>query len=446
MLSFVVLIGGAVAPVSADVEIQELSKVFDKFMIGGDFNLFYRFDTNPYYGADIAILNPEIQGSNPGSDTDWGETFNRIRFTAEKNVGWTTLTGHFSPYFAGTFGQDVYGLAKDDTHADIDQAYIKFGKIGHSPFDITVGQQDIKIEKWFLVADGDNQPVANWLYFKNAFPMAIRVDGDHGALKSTLFWAKVGEYSQNWAEGPEDDMDAGGLNLHYDINDKMFVYGGAYRKDETANASMTENDTWAFDIGVDLTPVEGLQLEGEFVYETGDVIDTASGQELDRKAYGGFGAVTYTFPVRFAPYVRGSYIYFSGDDDLNDDDVETYDPMFYGFKQWNRWVVGELVGETQLPNFNKQVWIAEVGFMPIEPMTISLMYMQHRLAESNFMGGPVGSKDWADEINLFMDYPIGDHLFLGVGVGYIDPNDAAEEVFGDDEKAYFGQMFLSFYF
>lgn len=422
--------------VQAEIEIQLLSEVLDKFTIGGEINVFYRFDEKPFYGADIT---PE-----EGPDTDFGETFSRIRFTAEKKLEWATLEGQFAPYYAETIGQDVYGLVKDDQKTGIDQAWLKFNDILGSPIDVTVGRQDIKIEKWFLVADGEDQEVANWLYFHSSFPFAVKLDGEFNQLKSTWFWARSGSYVKYWTDGPEDDIDLTGLNLHYDFSEKFYIYGGMYYKNEDRNDTPTENDTWAFDIGADAT-FGGLQLEGEFVYETGDVSDSF-GEEKDRNAFAGFASATYTFPVKYAPYLRGTYLYFTGDDDPNDDDVEEYDPMFFDFKIWNRWVIGELVGETQLPNYNKQNFIAEVGFSPVEPMVVSLMYIRHELAESNWLGMPLGSDEWADEINLLIDYPIGDHLFVHTGLGYVTPGDAAEEVFGDDENAFFAHLWLNFYF
>ncbi len=422
--------------VHAEIEIQFLPEVLDKFTIGGEINLFYRYDQNPYYGADIT---PE-----EGPDTDYGETFSRIRFTAEKNLGWSTLVGQFAPYYTETAGQDVYGLVKDEQKAGIDQAWLKFQKILGSPVDVTVGRQEVKIEKWFLVADGEDQEFGNWLYFHSSFPFAVKLDGEFDQFKSTLFWARSGTYVKDWTEGPEDDIDLTGFNLHYDFTDNLYVYGGMYYKNEDQNETLTEDDTLAFDIGADAV-FGGLHLEGEFVYETGDVTD-ALGVERDREAFGGFASATYTFPIKFAPYLRGTYIYFSGDDDPNDDDVEDYDPMFFDFKIWNRWIIGELVGETQLPNSNKQNIIAEVGFSPVEPMVISLMYIRHDLVEKNWLGLPLNSDDWANEYNLLIDYPIGDHLFVHTGFGYVTPDDAAEEVFENDENAFFAQMWLNFYF
>ncbi len=432
-------------PLHADVEIQELSKVFDKFTVGGEINLFYRYDSNPWFGTELSSINPEFDAD---THTSYGETFSRIRFTATKDIGWAELSGQFAPFFAETIGQDFYGTYDNEQEIGIDQAWIKFAKIGGTPLDLTLGRQEIKVEKWFVVADGEDQGVANWLYYHSSFPLAVKLDGDFGAVKGSIFYAEAGDYVKDWTDlfagGPETDVTLAGVNLHWDINEKMFVYGGVFSKNEDDAASGgvgNEDDTTAFDIGVDVT-MGGLQLEGEYVHEIGDT-GIAGDEDRDANAY--FASATYRFATPLAPYVRGMYIFFSGDDPTTDDNEE-YDPMFFDFQSWNHWVIGELVGEAQLPNQNKNDFIMEAGFSPMEPMTISLMYIKHTLEEKETSAyGPVSSHDWASEWNLFIDWPIGDHLFASTCLGIVNPDDAAKEVFGNDD-AFFAQLFLNFSF
>ncbi len=439
VLAALLLLGAfSVNPICADVEVGKLDEVFDSFTIGGEVDVFYRFDNNPWFGSKLAW----------GEDsTSYGETFSRIRFTATKDLGWTTLSGQLAPYYAETIGKDFYAVYNDDQEIGIDQAWVKFGKIGGTPVDLTLGRQDIKIEKWFVVGDGEHQGAAGWLYFHSSFPFAAKLDGDFGAFKSSLFYAEAGDYLKDWTDydsrgyAAENGVNLIGLNLHYDINDKAYVYGGVFKKGEDEVAgSVFESDTLAYDIGFDVT-FGGLQLEGEYVVETGDTGIT----DVDRDANAYFGAATYRLNTKLAPYFRAAYISFSGDDP-DTTDIEEYDPMFWDFQTWNRWVIGELVGEAQLPNQNKKDLILEAGFSPTEPLTISLMYIQHRFdEEATTFYGPLTTDEWADEWNLFFDWPIGDHLFASAAFGYITPGDAAKEVLGDDD-AYFGQLFLSFYF
>jgi hypothetical protein len=255
---------------SADIEIQKLSEVFDKFTVGGEVNVFYRYDKNPYYGAEVW----------DGKNTSYGETFSRIRFTAEKEIDFGTLSGQLAPYYAETIGRDFYGLVENDGKVGLDQAWIKFAQMFGSPLDLTVGRQDIKIEKWFVVGDGEDQGVANWLYLHSSFPFAVRLDGDFGPLKTNLFWAQAGDYVKYfWDSGaPEENVHLYGLNLHWDISETIFVYGGLYQKDEedADNGGLgTEHDTRVYSLGFDAT-FGGVQLEGEVALQGGDAGDNGS--------------------------------------------------------------------------------------------------------------------------------------------------------------------------
>lgn len=447
-------------PAAADVEVQELSNVLDSVSLGMEIHTLYRYDKDPYYGSADFI---------PGgkTDTGFGEIWSTIRLTAEKDFGWAEASGQFAPVYTQTIDQDVYGLSKDDGSLDVDQAWIKFGKINDSPFDLTIGRQDIQLGNWMVIADGSGQEQANWLQFQESFPFAVRLDGNFGALSSTLYWARSENYYQKFEEtalfGPVDDVEVAGLNLNYGFGEGNFVFAGVHRKIDDGNRTdadlldpalfnfhlgpglTVENNTTALDLGVHLE-IANLILEGEAVYQTGDAGELASGEDRDRDAFGGFASATYNIPVDYAPWIRGSYFYFSGEDDPGDDEAADYDPMFSGFSNWNRFIIGEIAGELHLPNSNKKTAVAEVGFSPAEAVFVSLMYLNHKLDEDYWLFIPTSSDDWADEVNLLIDAPLNENLFAHMGFGWSRPGDAAEEIFGDDQDAYFAQLWLNYSF
>lgn len=455
----VLLLGLSAAVAQADVAIQELPNVFDEFLIGGDLSVFYRYDYQPYFTT--ATVGPVTDNNN------WGEIFARLNFTARKKFEWATVEAKFSPILMSTIDQDVYGLDRDDAEVDFNKAYIKFGGLLDT-FTVTVGMQDIQLEKQFVIGLGRTQETAYWLLFNQSFPFGARIDGDFGALKSTIFVARSGDYVAQSFEG-DKDMHATGIDLHWDLLETAYVFGGFYAKidDTEPGASgflddpttgvvedpLAQTDTYALDFGGDWT-LGGFNLEGEFVYEMGGVKYPTA--EYDRQAMGGFAAAQFKFPVSLSPYIKGHFVYWQGDDDPNDGDIEEYDPMWLGWWAWNRWFIGEHVAEIVGLKTNTLKYIAEVGFYPVEPCQIQFLYVKHMLDENYFPAGAlrgtqdpvygVTDKDFADEFNLFMNWQVNDFLFAHAGTGVSFPNQAAKEVYGDNKTAFFGQLWLMFAF
>jgi hypothetical protein len=458
---FATLLPGPTA--QADVEFKELGNVLDKALLGFEAHTFIRVDTNPWYGT-------EALGSDNNS---WAEVFTRLHFTGIKEFDWATLEAKVSPVFMATMDQDVYGLRKDDQEIDLNQGYIKFGQLFNGPFDLTVGMQDVKIEKQFLIGILRFQDAANWLLFHDSAPFAIRLDGKFGAMSSTVFWARTGPYFQAFEfyvdpnDGTfkgKDDVEVAGINLHYDFSETAYFYAGYYAKiDNSRDADFdgdgltgdfNELDTQNFSFGGDFT-FGGFNIEGEGVYQFGDVVLADGSDKLDRDALGGFVAASYTFPAALSPFIKLHYVYYPGDDNPGDDDVEEFDPMFWGFPDWNRWVIGELVGEAHLPNMNKVCYIIEVGITAGNAL-IHAMYIKHEFAEPyNSIAGPLAFRDpannlpddsFADEYNLLIDWPVNDFLFAHFAIGYTDPDDGAAAAIGGDDGAFFAQAWFMFAF
>lgn len=86
------------------------------------------------------------------------------------------------------------------------------------------------------------------------------------------------------------------------------------------------------------------------------------------------------------------------------------------------------------------------GFSPIEPMTVTLSYLNLRFAEKNYLGSPTTSKKWADDLNLFVDYVFNENTFIHAGVGMAIPDDGAKEINDDNKNAYFSQIWLTYSF
>jgi hypothetical protein len=448
----VLLLSLPASVVRADVAIQELPSVFDEFLIGGDLSVFYRYDYRPYF-------TNATQLSGVTSDNNWGEIFGRLNFTAKKKFPWAVVEGKFSPIIMSTIDRDVYGFVMDKAEVDFNKAYIKFSGL-LDKYTVTLGMQDIQLEKQFLIGLGRTQETAYWLLFNQSFPLAARIDGDFGKFKTTVFAARSGDYVAQSLEG-DKDLHVTGVDLHYDFMETLYVFGGFYAKiDDTEPGEggfltldyrprgLAQTDTYALDIGGDWT-LGGFNLEGEFVYEMGGV--KFADAEYDRKAFGCFAAAQYKFPVKLSPYAKFHFIYWPGDDLEDDGDIEEYDPMFLGWWAWNRWFIGEQVAEVWGLKTNTLKYIFEIGFYPVEPCQIQVLYIKHMLDEPYFPLGSlnpyeVTSTSFADEFNLFMNWQVNSFLFVHSGIGVASPNQGAKDFAGDNKSAFFGQLWLMFAF
>ena len=430
----------------AEVEIKDLSNVFDKVTVGGELDLFYRYDKNPWYGYSLRQLANDYGLAETWDDspsTHWGEIYATLSFAATKNTPLAIITAKAGAMFTETIGQDVYPAFQDESSVELDQAYIKFGKIGNGPIDLTIGRQNIRIEKKFVVGSGFQNPhAALWFAQPDSFAFAVRADGNFGPLKSTLVWARSKDYvGIEGPEGPEGDPTLLGINLHYDFSETAYVYGGVYGKDEkdSDNGGVgNENDSISYDLGVDNT-FGGLHLEGEYVYQTGK---SGVNGDVDLDARAWFASATYSFDsVKLKPYVQARYVFFSGDNP-NTPDNEQYDTGFAN----TQYLSGALVAEAQLIDSNKKDMVFTVGFFPIESIDMRIEYLQHNFDQKETtIYGPLASDDWATEVDLFVDWFVSDNLFVEFLLGKAMPGDAAKEVFGH-EDAYQAYCFMSFSF
>lgn len=416
--------------------------------IDGKIGIFTRYTSNPWFGGEKSTI-----GYKP--DKVYSEVAATLKFTTRQETGIGDITAQIGGFFGKTIGDDFYGITRTNRNnlwelagynsetkvAHINQAWLKLENAFKSSFDITVGRQDIYIEKGFIFWGNLSNETATWLTMNESFPMALRVDHKIGDLSSTLVWAQAEKYNKG---GFEDDVHMYGVNLHYDLSENAYFYGSVFKKDEpslsktSSKIDTVENDTVSYNLGTDYK-IGRVHFELEGAYQTGDS-KTATGNN-DRESYAYWGAATYNFDATYSPYIRGTYLYFAGED-AGTDKVEGYDPMFAGFSGWNRFVIGEFVGENQIFNTNRESIVLEVGMSPQPALPLALMFIRNNLAEADASG----NKHWADEINLIADYFIGDNIYLHGAVGYAIPGDAAKAAYGDDKNGTFAHVQIKYSF
>jgi hypothetical protein len=192
---------------------------------------------------------------------------------------------------------------------------------------------------------------------------------------------------------------------------------------------------------VTLPALPDLALSGEYVSEAGSGRDgrfDASAWYLQgRYALGG---------LPWSPTLGYRYARFSGDADPEDQIRRDFEPFFYGYTDWGTWYQGEVTGEYLLFNSNQVTQMVHLTAHPSESLGLGAIYYGFDLDVPNYDGTPVTSRDFADELDLYLDWTINAQVTLSLGYGIAFPGRAAREVFGDGERFQVVELSLALVF
>lgn len=384
----------------------------------------------------------------------------------EKNVNWSE--GYFKPvlnatYTAENFGEIYSGLsyAASVTFGDGDpsgftddnsdgfeseQLYLgfktaQFAAMGIDNLDISGGEQQFAIGDGFLVMDGeyDSNYGAYWLNPHLSFKNSMIVKADTGAVHSDVFYLVADE--------DNGDTELYGVNVEYN-SEQLGTIGASYL---TVSDVDLDSD-YALRDGMDVysiraqgTPFaaigqENLFLAFEYAYQTGGDVE-------DIDASGWYVEAGYTLAdLPWSPTLTYKYAFFSGDDTA-DNEYQAFDPMFYSMgRGWGSHIMGEIVGEYYLFNSNQKVHMLGLNLAPSEALSTGILFYDFSLDEKNYYGDALASDEFAQEIDIYVDYSVNDNLFLTATLAWATPGDAGKELFGNDKDSYLAQVaaYLSF--
>ncbi len=403
-----------------------------------DINLYERSGASLDFGLNLGAGVFSADSTGFGGNTD------------EDNTGWSeyyvmpTLKGSYDTGHAGMFyGELAYAGARTLGDGDVanftdgdskgwesERAYVGwrsgslFQSLGEDAIDISIGEQDFSIGDGFLIMDGqfDFKDGAYWLAPHSSFDQAAVVNINTQPVRGDLFYLK--------SDADQGDTELYGVNVEH-VNETLGTVGASYLK-------ITDSDYSNRD-GMDVYSVRGqgtpfanlgasdLFLAGEYVYQGG-------GDDLDVDAHGWYGEAGYTFSnCPWSPTLSYRYASFSGDES-DTSDYEAFDPLFYGFSRgWGTHYMGEIVGEYYLFNSNQQVHMVHLNALPTDKLSTGALYYDFTLDEDT----AGGNDHFAQEVNLYADYTVNDHLYLSAVFAYASPEDAAEELYGSDDMKLF---------
>lgn len=338
-----------------------------------------------------------------------------------------SLFGRVSGIGAGSQGLDAAGSNFDDEYPEnleLEDAYLGwrsgklFPSLDENALELSVGKLAYAIGSGFLLRDGASdggRRGAYWIAPRKAFYMTAVAKLQTGPYKVEGFYLK-----------PNDEAftstDVVGGNFEYTAGETGTL-GVSYLK-ITDSQSESRDGMDVFDWRLDLTPIprdRSLQLRGEFALER-------NGSSQDSSAW--YAEAGYAFDeTSWTPFVSYRYAWFEGDD-AGSDDLEVWDPLWYGFDDWSTWYVGEVIGAFVALNRDLALQTVRLGIRPDDALTLQVVYNRYRLVDPvsevvardlNPRAANIHSKHIGQGFDFITDWTANEHLSFSAVAAAFDP-------------------------
>jgi hypothetical protein len=382
-----------------------------------------------YFNSDDAWFGESVANIGVESEGYWESTF-RPGLEGKFFTSAGELYGRADALYASTDDIDAAGSNVgfgDVSEVRMENAYAGwrsgdvFDSLGKNFLDISFGRQQYIAGTGFLFhseSSNGKDRGAYWMGARKSADYAGIARMNYEQLTTDVIFLKADDNINT-------DTKAGGITVDYNFDqvlDKLGSVGGGYYKIESDTDSRDSMDVFdarfcifpflLFDQASALSP---LKLEAEYVYEEPD-------SDFD-EGNGWYVSCGYQFAqIPWTPTL--SYRYASFD--------ENYDPLFYGFNDWGSWYQGEILGEYALSNSNLDSHMIKLNILPLDPVSINLFYYTFKLHDSEASG--LSSDDYADEMDITVDWSVNKHLSVSLVGATADPKDGAEEQTGGDSS------------
>jgi hypothetical protein len=376
------------------------------------------------------VIHPGIEGSYHFQEN--GEAYGRLSF----------VNGNTQDIDAA--GSNVgRGNNGDTSHTSMENAYLGwrsgdlFSSLGKDFLDVSFGMQQYVAGNGFLFysqsSNGKNRG-AYWTGERKAAEYAGIAKVNYGQFKGDLVYFKAND-------NPDTDTKVGGITLDYDLGDIGGIGGGYYNVDSDIQ---TRDGMDVYDVRFQTTPFKAfntpdilkpVKFDGEYVYED-------NGDDLN--AAGWYLSTGYGWDeVAWNPSITYRYASFEGDNP-NSSKSQNFDPLFYGFYDWGYWYQGEILGEYVLSNSNLNSHMVRLSVDPLKSVHVNLFYYKFKLDNAGGFG--VQSSDFADEVDLTVDWTVNNSFALSVVGAYAKPDDAAKEYTGGNDDWTYGMVYATYSF
>ncbi|MBN2120826.1 MAG: alginate export family protein [Candidatus Omnitrophica bacterium] len=370
----------------------------------------------------------------------------RLKFDAELNEDISATLRFINERFWGA--EEPEESLPNNSNIYLDLAYMEISGIFNDAWTITIGRQNLRFGRGFIIGDPDTDRrapsnislynLADHLSLRKSFD-ALKTRLDYSPLVIDLIYAKIQEDLVNM----KDDVTLSGANLGYSLNEDCLIEGYFWVKQKdnrgpNANTIMLlkqNADTRIFTAGLrsEGKLAQNLFLYAEGAYQFGDYLGALAGPSQKIRAFAVQLGGKYRFDDTYSSKIGLEYSYSSTNDGDTTDRFETWDPMFED----------QRVGEIAQIFWSRglQYWKLSASILPRQDLTCGLDFYYIRLTDSWLKG--TGSVDafygnglpitnnvyWLNynkkelglEIDPYLVYDYTENVQLGLACGFFIP-------------------------
>ena len=358
--------------------------------------------------------------------------------------GGSELYGAYSYLYAQTVGHDDSGNTFDLNNpgeGDTEKAYVGWRSgsllsgLGHNALDISAGRQNYTIGSGFLIYTGTSnggESGAYWMAPRQSFKETVIGRFNNGSVKAEAF------HLSYRSREPGVKGTTNGFNIEYSFGISDTVGLTYLHVFNTGTEAIDGLDVYNARADFNLKRLlPGLSIGAEYAFE----------KNGDRfQSNGGFAKLSYEFEnVLWSPELSFRYTGLQGDDP-NTERNEAFTPLAYGFSDWGTWYQGEIIGEYVLGNSNLLSYLVALKVKPAKTVDLHLFYYHFIIDQPETLADSVTEDDFADEIDLIVDWKVTSRLSASAVVAVAVPGKAARQFTGGNQVWLHSMLYASWAF
>jgi hypothetical protein len=377
---------------------------------------------------------PDSEGKD-----NWVEAWVKPGLVAELPFGGGVAYGVASVVAEGTYAAPPAIVGEEESSFTVEDLAVGWrsgvaAPGGRDLVDLSVGREQYRIGKGFLLYDGAGEGGSRGGYWSNA--------------KRAWAFAAVGKFApgRHLVEGfyldrselPENDSESRLWGANYEFApDAANVVGATYLSVMSdPGVRPTRDGLQVVDLRAFVAPFRGLPgLAAELEYA-----HQQNGEVARSTAWSARGAYTFG-DLGWKPTLSYRYAYFQGDDPgtaVN----EGWDQLFLGFTDWGTWFQGEIAGGYFLANSNLISHQGRIHVAPAGNFSTGVIGYYFQLDQPGSFGPGVTSRELALEIDWYGDLKISEHFSTSAVAAWGDPRKAVQQFAGRTHNFVYGLVYL----